>query len=98
VIRRNTKIGKNCTIYSGAVIGERGFNPNTQANGKRIMLSHYGGVTIHDDVHIGENSSVSRGSVEDTVIKQGVKINANVRIAHNVSIGTNTVVAVGTQV
>src|SRR5699024_10585538 len=94
VIRRQTKVGKNCTIYSGAVIGERGFNPNTQDDGSRVMLNHYGGVTIQDNVHIGENCNISQGSIDNTIIEQGVKLNSNVRVAHNVVIGKNTVVTI----
>src|SRR5699024_6387846 len=63
-----------------------------------IMLSHYGGVTIQDNVHIGENCNISQGSIDDTVIKQGVKMNSNVRVAHNVVIGENTVITINTHI
>lgn len=98
VIRKNTKIGKNCTVFSGAIIGERGFNPFTLENGSRSMLKHYGGVTIEDDVHIGENSCVARGAIDDTIIKKGAKLNTMVHIAHNCVIGEHTVITMPTHI
>lgn len=96
VIRQNTKIGKNCEILSGTIIGESGFNPNTLNDGSRKLLKHYGGVTIEDDVHIGDNCSIARGTIDDTVIKKGVKLNSLIRVAHNSVIGENTVVTMPT--
>lgn len=98
VIKSNTKIGENCSIFSGVVIGERGFNPSTQKEGNRIMLKHYGGVTIENDVHIGENCCLIRGSIDDTIIKQGAKLNTMVHVAHNCVIGENTVITMPTHI
>lgn len=91
VIKSNTQIGKNCTILSNTVIGESGFNPLKTDSGKREMLTHYGGVTIKDNVYIGDGCNISKGSIEDTVINDGVKMNKQVIIAHNVFVGENTV-------
>lgn len=91
VIRAKTKIGRNCTIFSGTIIGESGFNPLKNEDKSRNMIKHFGGVTIEDNVHIGDNSTISRGAIDDTIIKEGVKINKQVVIAHNVLIGKNTV-------
>lgn len=91
VIRGGTKIGSNCTIFSGAIIGESGFNPLKAKNHKRNLVKHYGGITIGNDVHIGDNCTISRGAIDDTVIKNGVKINKQVVVAHNVFIGENTI-------
>lgn len=98
VIRRKTKIGKNCTIFSGAIIGERGFNPLTLEDKNRKMLNHYGGVTIEDNVHIGVNCSVNQGSIDDTIIKEGAKLNTMVHVAHNCIVGKNTVITMPTQI
>jgi len=98
VLRSNTKIGENCTIYSGVIIGERGFNPYTLDDGTREMLVHYGGVTIKNNVHIGENTCVVRGSLEDTVVESGVKLNTMVHVAHNVIIGENTAITMPTHI
>jgi len=91
VIRNKTRIGNNCTILSGTVIGESGFNPLKSEDGSRMMIKHYGGVTIEENVHIGDKCSISRGAIDDTIIRSGVKINKNVIIAHNVVIGKNTI-------
>lgn len=91
VIRSRTKVGKNCSILSGTVIGESGFNPLKENDNSRSLIKHYGGVTIEDDVHIGDNCNISKGSIEDTIIKKGVKINKQVVLAHNVIVGEHTV-------
>src|SRR5699024_4842070 len=98
VIKSNTEIGKNCTIFSGTVIGERGFSPFTKNDGSRNMLKHYGGVTIEDDVHIGDNCCIIRGAIDDTIIKKGTKLNTMVHIAHNCIVGENTVITMPTHI
>ena len=92
VIRNKTKIGKNCMIHSGVVIGEYGFGYIINETGEKVMLKHYGGVIIEDNVHIGDNSVIIRGAIDDTVIHSGVKINTMVHIAHNDSIGSGTLI------
>jgi len=98
VIMNKTKIGRNCTIFSGTIIGERGFNPSISEDGGRRMLKHYGGVTIEDDVHIGDNCCIIRGAIDDTIIKMGAKLNTMVHIAHNCVIGENTVITAPTHI
>lgn len=97
-IRTGTKIGKNCTIFSGARIGERGYNYLVDPDRTKHMMKHYGGVSIGDDVHIGENVCISRGMIDDTTICDGVKIDALVHIAHNCVIGRNSMILVPTSV
>jgi len=92
VIRNKTTIGKRCTIHSGVIIGEYGFGSIANEEGGRTMLKHYGGVTIEDDVHIGDNSVIIRGAIDNTVIRHGVKMNTMVHIAHNDVIGENTMI------
>lgn len=98
VIRNGTKIGRDCTIFSGAKIGERGYNYTVGPNREKHMLKHYGGVSIGDRVHIGENVCISRGAIDDTTICDGVKIDALVHIAHNCVIGKNSMILVPTSV
>lgn len=98
VIRNATKIGTDCTIYSGARIGERGYNYTIGENGEKHMLKHYGGVSIGNWVHIGENVCISRGAIDDTTICDGVKIDALVHVAHNCIIGKNSMILVPTSV
>lgn len=98
VIRNGTKIGSDCTIFSGARIGERGYNYTVGPHREKHMLKHYGGVSIGSHVHIGENVCISRGAIDDTVICDGVKIDALVHIAHNCIIGKNSMILVPTSV
>jgi|GEM_PF-294631 len=91
VIKSGTKIGKDCNVLSGTVIGETGFNPLKRDDGSRELIKHYGGITIEDDVHIGDNCSISKGTLNDTLLKREVKLNKHVVIAHNVVINKDTV-------
>lgn len=92
VIRNKTRIGRNCMIHSGVIIGEYGFGYVINQDSSKSMLKHYGGVVIEDNVHIGDNSVIIRGAIDDTIIKKGVKMNTMVHIAHNDLIGENTII------
>lgn len=98
VIRNGTKIGQDCTIFSGARIGERGYGYMADQNQAKHMIKHYGGISIGNNVHIGENVCISRGAIDDTTICDGVKIDALVHIAHNCVIGKNSAILVPTSV
>lgn len=83
----NTSIGKNVIINSGAVIGSRGFGYEINENENVETFHHLGGVKIFDDVEIGANVCIDRGSLEDTVIGERTIIDNLVHISHNVKIG-----------
>jgi len=86
------KIGERCIIHAGAVIGSDGFGlANDQGVWKKIP--QIGGVTIGDDVEIGANTTIDRGALEDTRIGNGSKLDNQIQIAHNVSIGEHTAIA-----
>lgn len=85
-------IGKRVVIQSGAVIGGEGFGFANE-NGRWHKIAQIGGVTIGDDVEIGANTTVDRGALTDTVIGNGVKLDNQIMIAHNVQIGDNTAMA-----
>jgi UDP-3-O-[3-hydroxymyristoyl] glucosamine N-acyltransferase len=84
-------------LHSGAVIGSDGFGYVAE-NGKHRKFPQVGSVEIHDDVEIGANTTVDRGSLDRTEIGTGVKLDNLVHIAHNVRIGENTVIAAQTGV
>ena len=94
VIKGKVKIGKRCTIQSNAVIGEPGFG-YSEENGIKTMIKHFGGVNIGDDVHIGANTCIARGTIDDTCIGDGSKIDNLCHIAHNVIIGKNVTLIAG---
>lgn len=86
------KIGKRAIFHSGVVIGSDGFGmANDQ--GVWIKIHQLGSVIIGDDVELGANTTVDRGALENTVIEDGVKIDNQVQIAHNVKIGAHTAIA-----
>lgn len=97
VIVNRVTIGEGCTICSGTVIGHDGFSYTEDAEHRKTMVKHFGGVTIGDRVTILENCSVSRGLIDDTVIGDGTKIDAEVRVGHNCVIGEDSVFICGSQ-
>jgi len=88
----DVRIGKRVVIQSGAVIGGEGFG---FANEKGVWqkIAQIGGVSIGDDVEIGANTTIDRGALADTLIGNGVKLDNQIMIAHNVQIGDNTAMA-----
>jgi UDP-3-O-[3-hydroxymyristoyl] glucosamine N-acyltransferase len=90
-----SKLANRVIVHSGAVIGSDGFG-YVAAEGKRWKFPQVGEVEIGDDVEIGANTTIDRGSLDRTEISAGVKIDNLVQIAHNVRIGENTVIASST--
>lgn len=88
----NSYIGNNVIIQDGTIIGQDGFGYVLDGK-KYIKVPQIGIVKIDDDVEIGSNCAIDRGSLNFTEIKKGVKIDNLVHIAHNVVIGENTVIA-----
>lgn len=88
----DVRIGKRVVIQSGAVLGGEGFG---FANEKGIWqkIAQIGGVLVGDDVEIGVNTAIDRGALADTIIGNGVKLDNQIQIAHNVQIGDHTAMA-----
>ncbi|MEO0293950.1 MAG: UDP-3-O-(3-hydroxymyristoyl)glucosamine N-acyltransferase [candidate division WOR-3 bacterium] len=91
IILDNTKIGKEVIIYPGVVIGSSGFGYH-QVGEKFEAIPHIGRVVIEDRVEIGALSMIDRGTIGDTIIGEGTKIDNGVHIAHNVKIGKNVII------
>ena len=91
-VYHGVRIGDRVTVHSGAVIGADGFGLTRSASGWEKM-PQIGAVLIHDDVEIGANTCVDRGSLGDTILHNGVKIDNLVQIAHNVIVGKHTAIA-----
>jgi UDP-3-O-[3-hydroxymyristoyl] glucosamine N-acyltransferase len=87
VIGDEVEIGERCVIKSCAVIGEDGFGFERDSNGKAIRLPHIGTVLIGDDVEVGSLTTVCRGTLGNTILRNGCKIDDHVHLAHNVDIG-----------
>ena len=88
----SVSIGIDCIIHSGAVIGSDGLG-FAKENNEWVKIEHLGKVIIGNDVEIGSNTTIDRGSIGDTVLGNNVKIDNQVHIAHNVSIGSGTAIA-----
>ena len=82
-----TIIGKNVVINPGTVIGSEGFGYSRDENKVLHKFPHFGGVIIEDDVEIGSNTCIDRGTLGNTIIRRGSKIDNLVHVAHNVDIG-----------
>ena len=94
---QNCKVGDNCSIQPNTTIGSDGFAFERADDTLDLeKFPHYGKVVIENDVEIFANCSIARGSLSDTIIGQGTKIDALCHIAHNVNIGKNTELTAGT--
>jgi len=92
VIRERVEIGRRVIIQPGAVIGSDGFG-FARENGKFKRIPQVGKVVIEDDVEIGANATIDRGTMDDTIIRSGVKLDNLVHIAHNVVVGPDSAMA-----
>ena len=92
VLYANTQLGDRVILHSGAVLGADGFGYSF-FDGAHQRIPHLGRTVIQDDVEIGANSAVDRGSIGDTVLEPGVKVDNLVQIAHNVRIGALSMLA-----
>ena len=86
-------IGKNVTIHAGAVIGGDGFGFAPQSDGTYKKIPQIGNVVIEDYVEIGSNATIDRATIGSTIIHKGAKLDNLIQIAHNVEVGSNTVIA-----
>lgn len=91
-IYHGCKVGKNCILHSGVVIGADGFG-FAPVNGAYNKIPQIGIVVIEDDVEIGANTTVDRATMGCTRIKRGVKLDNLIQVAHNCEVGENTVIA-----
>jgi UDP-3-O-[3-hydroxymyristoyl] glucosamine N-acyltransferase len=92
-ILSETQIGADCVIHSGCVIGADGFGFAPQENGEYQKIPQTGNVIIGNRVEIGANSTIDKATLGATRIADGVKLDNQIQIAHNVEIGENTVMA-----
>jgi UDP-3-O-[3-hydroxymyristoyl] glucosamine N-acyltransferase len=93
-----TRIGSNCVIHAGTVIGSDGFGFAPQEDGTYKTIPQLGNVIIEDNVTIGANTVIDCATLlgDSTIIRKGVKMDNLIQVAHNVEIGKNTVIAAQT--
>jgi UDP-3-O-[3-hydroxymyristoyl] glucosamine N-acyltransferase len=95
-IYHHCEVGKNAIIHAGAVLGSDGFGFAPQADGTYQKVPQLGNVVVEDEVEIGANTTIDRATMGSTRIKSGAKIDNLVQLAHNVEIGSHTVIAAQT--
>jgi UDP-3-O-[3-hydroxymyristoyl] glucosamine N-acyltransferase len=86
------RIGKRCILHSGAVVGADGFG-FAPDGGTWVKVPQVGSVQIGDDVEIGANTTIDRGAIDDTVVEHGVKLDNQIQVGHNVTIGSHSAIA-----
>jgi len=96
-INHNTYIGDNVIIHPNAVVGSDGFGLY-KYNDNWHKVPHVGSVIIEDNVEIGSGSTIDRGLIDNTILKNNCKIDNLVHVAHNVIIGKNTAIAACTAI
>ena len=92
IISDNVRIGKSCYIKSNTVIGEDGFGFDFEEDGTPFRIPHIGSVYIGNNVEIGAQNTIARGTLDNTIIEDNVKTDDQVHIAHNCKIGKNTLI------
>ena len=98
VVYADCVIGNHVTIHSGSIIGSDGFGFAPKEDGSYQKVPQLGNVVIEDDVEIGANTTIDRATIGSTYIRKGVKLDNQIQIAHNVEIGSNSVIAAQTGV
>ena len=92
VICHGVVIGERVSIAAGAVIGSDGFGLANDG-GRWVNVPQLGSVRVGNDVDIGSNTTIDRGALEDTVVEDGVRLDNQIQVAHNVRIGAHTAIA-----
>lgn len=92
VICHDVVIGQRVNIAPGAVVGADGFGLASE-EGRWLNVPQLGSVRIGDDVEIGANTTIDRGALDDTVLEEGVRLDNQIQVAHNVFIGAHTAIA-----
>lgn len=95
-IYQDCLIGKNCIVQSGVIIGADGFGFASNSENKFDKVAQIGNVIIEDHVEIGSNTTIDRATMGSTIIREGVKLDNLIQVAHNVEIGKNTIIAAQT--
>ncbi|MSQ92264.1 MAG: UDP-3-O-(3-hydroxymyristoyl)glucosamine N-acyltransferase [Gammaproteobacteria bacterium] len=85
-------VGARCVFKPGCVVGSDGFGFAPAPDGF-VKVPHLGSVRLGDDVEVGSNTTIDRGTIEDTVIDDGVKLDNQVQVGHNCQIGAHSMIA-----
>ena len=86
------RLGDRVVLHAGVVVGADGFGYAASPGGA-VKVRHLGGVVIGDDVEVGANTAIDRGTIDDTVVGAGTKIDNHCQVGHNVRIGRHCLIA-----
>jgi len=86
-------VGNHCILHANVVIGSDGFGFAPEEDGTFKKIAQIGNVILEDHVEVGANTTIDRATMGSTIIRQGVKLDNLIMIAHNVEVGKNTVIA-----
>lgn len=89
---RNVTVGDRCIFHSGSVVGADGFG-NAMTPEGWVKVPQLGGVRVGNDVEIGSVTTIDCGAIDDTVIEDGVRLDNQIQIGHNVHVGEHTAMA-----
>ena len=92
VVYPGCRIGKRVILHAGVVVGADGFGLAQDA-GRWVKIPQVGRVIMGDDVEVGANTTIDRGALDDTVLEEGVKLDNQIQVGHNVKIGAHTAIA-----
>ena len=92
-IYHGCRIGKECKLHAGVVVGSDGFGFAPQSDRNYRKIPQVGNVILEDHVEVGANTTIDRAMMGSTIIRRGVKLDNLIQVAHNVEIGSNTVIA-----
>ena len=88
----HVRIGRRVTIHAGTILGADGFGYEREPGGELTKFPHLGGVVIEDEVEIGANTCIDRGTLADTFVGRGARIDNLVHLAHNTRVGEHAAV------
>jgi UDP-3-O-[3-hydroxymyristoyl] glucosamine N-acyltransferase len=94
VCHAGSRIGSRVVLKAGAVIGGDGFGYLSDGKG-HTRIPHVGGCILEDEVEVGSNTCIDRGSIDDTVVGRGTKLDNLVQVGHNVQIGERCLIMAG---
>ncbi len=92
-IYSETQIGDYCVIHSNAIVGADGFGFAPSVEGTYSKIPQTGNVIIEAHVDVGAGTTIDRATLGSTIIREGVKLDNQIQIAHNVEVGAHTVIA-----
>lgn len=96
IIINRVSLGDNCYVQAGVCIGIDGYGYSEDEDHRKTMIKHYGGVKIGNQVFIGSHTNIARGTIDNTIICDGVKIAPSTHIGHNNKICENASIVCST--